>query len=94
VNVGQYRRVRQVERRCGIWFRAVGGALGDFNCSVRRPGVTAEAAAAALARSTRAVERPMARGALVIALFSVPYFLVLIALNLLTIWLPTQWMPA
>ena len=36
----------------------------------------------------------MARGALVLALFSVPYFLVLIALSLLTIWLPTQWTPA
>jgi hypothetical protein len=94
VYVGQYRRVRQVERRCGIWFRAVGGMLDDFNCYVRRPGVTSEAAAAALARYTRAVERPMARGALVVALFSVPYFLVLIALALVTAWLPTQWTPA
>jgi hypothetical protein len=91
--LGQYRRVRQVERRCGIWFR-VPFTLGEFSCYVRRPGVTAAAAAAALARYTRDVERPVARGAFVAALFLMPFFLVLIALSLLSIWLPTQWMPS
>jgi len=91
--LGQYWWVRRVERRCGIWFR-VPFTLGDFTCYVRRPGVTAAAAAAALAPYTRDVERPVARGAFVAALFFVPFALVLIALSLLTIWLPTQWMPA
>src|SRR5258708_11248546 len=93
MNLGQYLRVRRVERRCGIWFR-VPFTLGDFTCYVRRPGVTAEAAAAALAPYTRESTRPVARGAFVAALFLMPFFLVLIALSLLTIWLPTQWMPA
>jgi hypothetical protein len=88
--LSQYAWVRQVERRCGVWFR-VPFTLGDFTCYVRRPGVTAEAAAAALARYTRESTRPMARGAFVAALFFLPFFLVLIALSLLTIWLPTQW---
>ncbi len=91
--LGQYLRVRRVERRCGIWFRAP-FTLGDFTCYVRRPGVTPEAAAAALARYTRDMERPAACGAVVSALFFVPFVLMLIALILLTIWLPTQWMPA
>ncbi len=88
--LGQYWWVRQVERRCGIWFR-VPFTLGDFTCYVRRPGVTA--AAAALAPYTRESTRPVARGAFVAALFFLPFVLVLIALSLLTIWLPTQWMP-
>jgi hypothetical protein len=90
--LGQYWWVRRVERRCGIWFR-VPFTLGDFTCYVRRPGVTEEAAAAALAPYTRESTRPMARGAFVAALFFVPFFLVLISLSLLTAWLPTQWMP-
>jgi hypothetical protein len=92
--LSQYWRARRVERRCGIWFRVPDGALGGFTCYVRRPGVTAEAAAAALARYTRAVKRPVARRALVDVLFFMPYFLVLIALGVLNAWLPTQWIPA
>jgi hypothetical protein len=92
MNLGQYLRVRRVERRCGIWFR-VPFTLGDFTCYVRRPGVTPAAAAAALAPYTRDSSRPVARGAFVAALFFLPFALVLIALSLLTTWLPTQWMP-
>ncbi len=90
--LGQYWWARHVERRCGIWFR-VPFTPGDFTCYVRRPGVTAAAAAAALAPYTRESTRPMARVAFVAALFFVPFFLVLIALSLLTSWLPTQWTP-
>ncbi len=83
-----------MERRCGIWFRVPDGTLGGFTCYVRRPGVTAEAASAALARYTQAVKRPVARRALVDVLFFAPFFLVLIALGVLNAWLPTQWIPA
>jgi hypothetical protein len=91
--LGQYAWIRQVERRCGIWFR-VPFTLGDFTCYVRRPGVTAADAAAALVPYTRDCTRPVAQGAVVAALFLMPFFLVLIALSLLNIWLPTQWMSA
>lgn len=92
--LGQYGWVRQVERRCGIWFRAPDVTLGSLTCYIRRPGVTAAAAASALARYTRNGERPMARRALVGVLCTAPFFLVLIALVLLNVWLPTQWIPA
>jgi hypothetical protein len=92
--LSQYGWVRQVERRCGVWLRVPAGTLGSITGYVRRPGVTAEAAAAALARYTRGVGRPVARRALVVLLVAVPFFLVLIALGLLSAWLPTQWIPA
>jgi hypothetical protein len=93
--LSQYAWVRQVERRCGVWLRVPAGTLGSVAGYVRRPGVTAEAAATALARSTRGVMgRPVARQVFVALLFSVPFFLVLIALGLLSAWLPTQWIPA
>jgi hypothetical protein len=96
VSLIEYRWVRQVERRCGVWFRVPDGApLNGVTGYVRRPGVTAEGAAAELARATRGVMgRPVARRAFVTMLFFVPLFLVLIALGLLIAWLPTQWIPA
>ncbi len=95
VILGQCRWVRQVERRCGIWFRVRAGAHTGLTCYVRRPGVTADAAAAALARYTQDVQGPaVRRGCAHYVLFSVPYFLVLLALTLLLAWLSTQWIPA
>jgi hypothetical protein len=92
--LSQYGWIRQLERRCGIWFRAPAGALGDCAWYVRRPGVRAEAAAATLARATRGrVGRPVAWRVFVAVLASVPFFLMVIALGLLSAWLPTQWMP-
>jgi hypothetical protein len=91
--LSQYGWIRHMERRCGIWFRVPYGALGGFTCYIRRPGVTADAAAAALARYTRGMGRPVARHALVAVLSLVPLFLVVIALALLSAWLPTQWIP-
>jgi hypothetical protein len=93
--LSQYGWIRQVERRCGISFRAPAGALGAYTWYVRRPGVTAAAAAAALARATRGgVGRPVAGRIFVTMLVSVPFFLAVIALGLLSAWLPTQWMAA
>jgi hypothetical protein len=91
--VSQYIWTRHVERRCGIWFRVPDSALGGFTSYVRRPGVTAEAAASALARYTREAHRSVARSALVIVLILLPYLLVLVAVGLLVAWLPTQWTP-
>jgi hypothetical protein len=90
--VSQYAWIRYVERRCGIWFRVPTGARADFTYYyIRRPGVTTEDAAAALARYSRGAERPPGFRALEFALLSAPYFLVQIALALLAAWLPTQW---
>lgn len=93
----QYVRVRSVERRCGIRFRVPEVSMpGMLKSYVRAPGVTREAAAAALARyhrDSRGGERPDARRMLVTMLLFVPFALVRIALTLLTAWLPTQWTP-
>lgn len=90
----QYVWIRHVERRCGIWFRKPDGGRSPFNYYVRRPGVTAEAAAAAFARYPRRTRRPWGIEALRFALLMVPYFVTLIGLALLAAWLPTQWIPA
>jgi hypothetical protein len=93
--LSRYGWIRLLERRCGVWFRAPASGLGAYTWYVRRPGVTAEAAAAALARASRGgVGRPMARRVFVTMLVCVPFFLVVIALGLLSAWLPTQWIPA
>ncbi len=84
VLLSRYGWIRHVERRCGIWFRAPIGTMGGFTCYVRRSGVTADAAAAALARYTRGgAGRPVARRILMAVLFATPFFLVQIALILL-----------
>ncbi len=93
----QYAKVRAVERRCDIRFRApVVSMPGILTSYVRLPGITPDAAAAALARyqhDRRGGERPAARRMLVTMLLFVPFFLAQIALTLLAAWLPTQWTP-
>ncbi len=87
--------IRHIERRCGIWFRSLDGTRGlpgGFTCYVRRPGITVDAAAAALARYTRG-GRPVARRTLLSALVFEPVLLVQIVLGALIAWLPTQWIP-
>lgn len=89
----QYGVVRSAERRCGIWFRVPAGTLGGFTYYVRSPGVSAEAATAALAHYSRRREGPAARNTLVAVLFFVPFFLVQIGYTVLVAWLATQWSP-
>jgi hypothetical protein len=83
--------VAEVERRCGVWFRTrTAGLLGY----IRRPGVTAEAAAATLQRYTRHARLPLARLVLVAVLALLPMFLLWSGGLLLSAWLRTQWIPA
>jgi hypothetical protein len=93
--LSQYGWIRHVERRCGIWFRVPYNAPSSFTftCYIRRPGVTADAAATALARYTRGGGRPALRRTLVAELATAPFILVTTGLILLGAWLPTYWIP-
>lgn len=93
--LGQFAWIAQVERRCGVWFRAraiVESGLGTY---IRRPGVTPEAADAALQRYTRGARPPipMAQVLFVAVLALAPALLVISGGELLSVWLSTQWIP-
>jgi hypothetical protein len=97
VQLSQLVGVAWVERRCGIWFRArnPGRNPGESNLGtyIRRPGVTAEAAAARLQRYTSRWSRPGAQFILLAVLAFAPYILLLCGGYLLSTWLSTQWIP-
>lgn len=92
--LSQFAQIAHLERRCGIWFRGRDIVESSVGAYVRRPGVTPEAAAAALQRYIPDARRPMARLALVVVLALTPAFLLLIGGELLSTWLSTQWIPA
>jgi hypothetical protein len=88
-----YGRIRYMERRYGIWFRALRGVPSSLGIYIRRPGVTPEAAAAALTRYVRGPASPTAQTCLLVMTVWLPYWLVAIGLYVLAAWLPTQWIP-
>jgi hypothetical protein len=84
-------RIAWVQLRCGVCFRTRvwGPSLENY---IRRPGVSAEAAAAALQRYASKPRhiRPTAQVAGMLALFLIPPFLLLCSAELLSAWLATQ----
>jgi hypothetical protein len=80
-----------VERRSGVWFRSRGGYASLWSY-IRRPGVTSEAAAAALQRNLRGANS-LAQVILLAVLALVLVCLLYIGVALLAHWLATQWIP-
>jgi hypothetical protein len=78
-----------VERRCGVWFRSRVDSIG-LGTYIRRPGITPEAAAAALQRHLRGANS-LAQLILLAVLALALVCLLIIGVALLTNWLSTQW---
>jgi hypothetical protein len=87
-----------VERRCGVRFR-VRSANERMRAYIRRPGVTPEAASAALRRYTHATrenhppEQLAMRFSWLLAVPFAIFCLMAIGATLLSAWLSTQWIP-
>jgi len=92
-SVAQSRWLRRVEASSGVWlrYRDWFGFWGV--CYIRQPGVTPEAAAAALTRYAPSGRLPLARVYAMAVLRAFPLFLVLCAGAVLQFWLQTQWLP-
>ena len=91
--LAQYRWLRRVEARSGVSLRYPDWFEGGILCYVRAPGVTHEAAAAALARFTPRHEVPVAR---LFAIAALAFILLLLVLGVgvfLSVWLQLQWIP-
>jgi len=85
--------LKRVEATSGVWFRYADWTKMRPLSYIRQPGVTAEAATAALARVSSARSVPPARQLffllVVISLLLVPVS----AGAILYVWLPGQWLP-
>jgi hypothetical protein len=85
--------LHRLEVTSGVWFR-YGGGMGMTTLSyVRQPGVTPEAATAALARVSSARVVPSARYLFFGALVYIPWMVLWAAAWLLDTWLQYQWLP-
>jgi hypothetical protein len=91
--LAQYRWLRRVEASSGVWLRYRDWFNTRGLCYIRQPGVTPEAAKAALARIAPAEAMPLARVVATSMLAALPLFLLAIACFFLQFWLPTQWLP-
>ncbi len=89
----QYQWLRRVEASSGVWLRLRSWFVATALFYIRRPGVTPEAAQAALARFAPAEAMPLARVYAVSVLAAIPFFLMFIVGLFLQFWLPTQWIP-
>jgi hypothetical protein len=89
----QYHWLRRVEASSGVWLRYRDWFHTQGLCYIRQPGVTPEAASAALARFAPAEAMPLARVFAVVVLAALPIFLLAIVGLFLHFWLTTQWLP-
>lgn len=89
----QYRWLRRVEESTGVWLRYRNWFQTQGLCYIRQPGVTAEAAAVALARFAPAERIPLVRSVAIVVLGALPLLLVVFAGGFLQFWLQTQWLP-
>jgi hypothetical protein len=85
--------LHRLEVTSGVWFRYGGGMGGITLNYVRQPGVTPEAATAALARASSARAVPNARYIFFGALVYSPWMVLWAAAWLLDTWLQYQWLP-
>jgi hypothetical protein len=92
-SLAQYQWLRRAEARSGVWLRYRGWFTTSALSYIRRPGVTPEAAAAALARFAPAEAMPVARVVATAVLAAIPLILVLAVGYFLQFRLPTQWVP-
>ncbi len=91
--LAQYRLLRQAEASSGVWLRLRGWLYAQPLLYIRRPGVTPEAAATALAHFASAEAMPRARVLAISVLAAMPFFVLLLVAIFLQSWLPTQWVP-
>lgn len=85
-------RTAYAERRGGVWFRARKRSEGGVGAYIRRPGVTPEAAAAALQYYSRGPIAPRAIAGIMLALL--PMGLLFCGGEVLSNWLSIHWIPA
>jgi hypothetical protein len=87
--------LKRVEATSGVRFRYPDWGLSRPPCYLRQPGVTPEAATAALARASSipAIPRLRARQVFYNALATSLYLAPVCAICILYAWLPSQWLP-
>jgi hypothetical protein len=91
VRLANYRWLRRAEASSGVWLRYRDILWAAPLYYVRRPGVTPEAAAAAVTRFGPAGEAPLARTFAIFVLAMTPLVLLLSASIFLQGWLQFQW---
>jgi uncharacterized Tic20 family protein len=97
--VAQPRWLQHVEATSGVWFRypdvvqAPPTLKRKTLCYLRQPGVTPEAAGAALTRLSTRRDLPYARQVAIHILFFVGFMLPICATYILSTWLRYQWLP-
>jgi len=91
--IAQIRWLRRVEATSHVWLRYRDWSWPSPLCYVRQPGVTPEAAAAALARFSSAQAAPVARLVVIGALVMTPYVALVSASWALGAWLQLLWIP-
>ncbi|HEX8035385.1 MAG TPA: hypothetical protein VF510_16130 [Ktedonobacterales bacterium] len=87
------RWLQRVEATSRVWLRYRDWTGSTPLCYVRQPGVTPEAAMAALARFSSARAVPVARQVFVGVLVAVPYVVLAGASFVLGTWLQLHWLP-
>ena len=87
------RWLQRVEATSRVWLRSRDWTGSTPLCYVRQPGVTPEAAMAALARFSSARAVPVARQVFVGVLVAVPYVVLAGASLVLGTWLQLHWLP-
>jgi hypothetical protein len=86
-------QLRRVEAASQVWLRYRDWVSMAPLCYIRHPGVTPEAAAAALAPFSTSLATPVARRFCVAVLVFIPYVVVVCASLVLSAWLQLQWRP-
>jgi hypothetical protein len=92
-HVARFRWLRRVEVTSHVWLRYRDWFSMAPPYYVRQPGMTPEAAAAALARFSSAQTVPLARLVVIGALVITPYVLLASTSFVLSAWLQLQWIP-
>jgi hypothetical protein len=87
------RRLRRIEAASGVWLRYRDWTSMPQLCYLRPPGVTPEAAAAALGRFSSSSAVPFARRFFIGALVGSPYVVLASASLVVSAWLRLAWIP-
>jgi len=88
------RRLRHIEVSSRVWFRYRTWLATTTLYYLRQPGVTSEAASAALARFSSIPTVPSARGFFLGMLAMMPYSVLMSASIALSAWLQLHWVPS
>jgi hypothetical protein len=91
--VARSRWLQHVETTSRVWLRYQDWTWTTPLCYICQPGVTPEAAAAAIGRFSSSAAVPLARRFCVGVLVATPYVAVVSAFSVLSAWLQLAWMP-